>query len=106
MKLSVPFGGQWSVAFQHLFNGELERAFNALNPSAQVPGAGAVGQVLVKNSARPYDLAWGPAIIQGSGVPSASAPEGTLYINTTAGTASTRLYIRTDTAWASFTASA
>lgn len=47
-------------------------------------------------------------LIAGSGAPSLTAIKGTIYINTTASTSSTRLYINTDGAatWASFTASA
>lgn len=44
----------------------------------------------------------------GSGAPTVSAPKGSLYVNTTATTTTTRLYINTDgaTTWANFTASA
>lgn len=47
-------------------------------------------------------------LIVGSGAPSMSAPKGSLYINTTATTTTTRLYVNTDgsTTWAYFTASA
>ena len=47
-------------------------------------------------------------IIFGSGAPTLTAPQGSLYINITASTTTTRLYINTDggTTWASFTASA
>jgi len=47
-------------------------------------------------------------IYSGAGAPSLSAPKGSLYTNTTASTASTRVYVNTDgsTTWASFTASA
>ncbi len=48
-------------------------------------------------------------IIAGSGAPTGiTAKKGTLYINTSASTTTTRLYINTDggTTWASFTASA
>lgn len=52
--------------------------------------------------------ATGPQVLFGSGVPAASVPKGSIYINTTAITPATRLYIATDNAgtWASFTASA
>lgn len=55
-----------------------------------------------------YRLA-GIKVLVSSGAPtSITAPQGSLYINTSASTASTRLYINTDggTTWASFTASA
>lgn len=47
--------------------------------------------------------------ISGAGAPGALvAPKGSLYVNTTATTTTTRLYINTDGAatWATFTASA
>jgi|SRR5882672_5880467 len=49
-----------------------------------------------------------PPFLTGSGVPSATASKGTLYINLTATTTTTRLYINTtgSNVWASFTASA
>lgn len=51
-------------------------------------------------------LGTGTTAVQG--IDNYSAAKGTLYINTTAGTAATRLFINTDggTTWASFTASA
>lgn len=57
----------------------------------------------------PFFNAAGISFIVGSGAPTGvSAGKGSLYINTTASTTSTRLYINTDggTTWASFTASA
>lgn len=50
----------------------------------------------------------GPLLLSGAGAPALAAPKGSLYSNTTAVTANTRLYINTDgaTTWASFTASA
>lgn len=50
----------------------------------------------------------GPQILFGAGVPSASVPKGSLYINTSAVTAITRLYVATDAVgtWAAFTAAA
>lgn len=47
-------------------------------------------------------------IYRGSGAPSFAAPKGSLYVNYTATTTTTRLYINTDgsTTWANFTASA
>jgi hypothetical protein len=50
----------------------------------------------------------GPLLLSGAGAPSLSAPKGSLYSNTTAATAATRLYINTDgaTTWAAFTAAA
>lgn len=53
--------------------------------------------------------AGGPQVISGAGAPGALvAPVGSLYVNTTAVTTTTRLYISTDGAgtWANFTASA
>lgn len=47
-------------------------------------------------------------IFFGTGAPSFSAAQGSLYVNTTASTATTRLYVNTtgSTTWANFTASA
>lgn len=44
----------------------------------------------------------------GAGVPSHSAPKGTVYINTSGSSTSTRAYINTDggTTWTSFTTAA
>jgi hypothetical protein len=49
-----------------------------------------------------------PKVFSGSGAPSITAPLGSLYINLTGSTATTRLYINTDggTTWAYFTVSA
>ncbi len=56
----------------------------------------------------PTVQASGIDIIVGSGAPTLSAPKGSLYINVTATTTTTRLYVNTDggTTWAYFTASA
>lgn len=51
----------------------------------------------------------GISFLVGSGAPTGiTAGKGSLYINTTASTTTTRLYINTDggTTWANFTASA
>jgi hypothetical protein len=47
-------------------------------------------------------------ILSGSGAPTIKAAKSTLYVNTTATTTTTRLYINTDggSTWAYFTASA
>jgi hypothetical protein len=47
-------------------------------------------------------------ITSGSAAPTFTAPKGSLYINTTATTTTSRLYINTDGAatWATFTTSA
>jgi hypothetical protein len=47
-------------------------------------------------------------IYSGAGVPSLSAPKGSLYSNTTASTVSTRLYVNTDggTTWTAVTTAA
>ena len=47
-------------------------------------------------------------ILSGSGAPTGRAAKGTLYVNTTASTTTTRLYINTNggSTWAYFTASA
>lgn len=48
------------------------------------------------------------SVSSGSGVPTFAAPKGSLYINTTATTTTTRLYINTDgsTTWTTFTTAA
>lgn len=50
----------------------------------------------------------GIGIYIGSGAPSFTAAKGSLYVNSTATTTTTRLYVNTDgsTTWAYFTASA
>jgi len=50
----------------------------------------------------------GIKIIAGAGAPTLSAPKGSLYINTTATTTTTRLYINTtgSTTWTTFTTAA
>lgn len=47
----------------------------------------------------------GPGIISGPGAPTSTAPHGTLYINTTGATVSTRMYINTTgvSTWTAFT---
>ena len=47
----------------------------------------------------------GPAIISGSGAPTSSAARGTIYINLTGSTVSTRMYINTTgvSTWTAFT---
>lgn len=64
-------------------------------------------QTNFSNSVPTFQTA-GIDLIVGSGAPTMSAPKGTLYINVTAMTTTTRLYINTDggTTWAYFTASA
>jgi len=49
-----------------------------------------------------------PVLCFGSGAPGITRPKGSIYINTSAVTTTTRLYINTDgaTTWASFTTSA
>lgn len=46
--------------------------------------------------------------LSGSGVPSMVAKQGSIYVNNTASTSTTRLYVNTtgSSTWASFTASA
>lgn len=67
-------------------------------PSASNP---VVGDLIANNI-----QVGGVKILVGAGVPSASAPKGSLYINTSASTSATRLYINKDgtTGWAAFTA--
>ena len=50
----------------------------------------------------------GPQILFGAGAPSATVPKGSLYINTSATTTTTRFYIATDAAgtWTNFTTAA
>lgn len=50
----------------------------------------------------------GISIIVGAGAPSMSAPKGSLYINTSGSSSSTRMYINTDgsTTWTAFTTAA
>lgn len=47
-------------------------------------------------------------IYAGAGVPTFTAKQGSIYINTTGSSTSTRMYVNTDgaTTWASFTTSA
>lgn len=49
-----------------------------------------------------------PSIVAGTGTPTFSAIKGTLFINLTGSSASTRLYINTDgaTTWTNFTSAA
>ncbi|TXG77185.1 hypothetical protein E6Q11_03130 [Candidatus Dojkabacteria bacterium] len=57
----------------------------------------------------PLDSIQGAGIMRGSGAPtSITAQKGTLYVNLTASSTTTRLYINTDgsTTWGAFTASA
>lgn len=57
----------------------------------------------------PLDSIQGAGVMRGSGAPTGiTAQVGTLYVNTSASTSTTRLYINTDggTTWAYFTASA
>lgn len=57
----------------------------------------------------PFFVAAGIRFIVASGAPTGvSAPKGSLYINKTGSTTSTRMYINTDggTTWAGFTTSA
>lgn len=65
---------------------------------------------LIKLSAYiPAILTSGADIFIGNDVPTGiTAPQGTLYLNTTGSSTTTRLYVNTDggTTWASFTASA
>jgi len=81
------------------------------------PNSPTVGQVFVADNAIAYvwnGTLWtasssGGMLTSGAGAPTGvSAAKGTLYINTTATTTTTRLYINTDgaTTWANFTASA
>jgi hypothetical protein len=57
----------------------------------------------------PIPIALGITIITGSGAPTGiQATKGSLYINTTATTTTTRMYINTDgsTTWTNFTTAA
>lgn len=49
-----------------------------------------------------------PSVVTGTGAPTYSAKKGTLYINLTGSSASTRLYVNTDgaTTWTNFTSAA
>jgi hypothetical protein len=49
-----------------------------------------------------------PSIVAGTGTPTFSANKGTLYINLTGSSISTRLYVNTDgaTTWTNFTSAA
>ena len=49
-----------------------------------------------------------PSVVAGTGTPTFSAKKGTLYINLTGSSTSTRLYINTDgaTTWTNFTSAA
>jgi hypothetical protein len=48
------------------------------------------------------------SVVAGTGTPTFSAPKGTLYINLTGSSTSTRLYVNTDggTTWTNFTSAA
>lgn len=50
----------------------------------------------------------GVKILAGSGAPSASAPQGSLYLRTDGSSTSTRVYVNTDgsTTWTNLTAAA
>lgn len=57
----------------------------------------------------PFFLAAGIKFIVGSGAPTGiSAPQGSIYINKTGSSTSTRMYVNTDgsTTWTSFTTAA
>lgn len=57
----------------------------------------------------PIEMVQGAGVLRGSGAPTGiTAEKGALYVNLTATTTATRLYINTDggTTWANFTASA
>ena len=56
----------------------------------------------------PAIMTLGIGIQAGNGVPSHSAPKGTIYINKTGSSSSTRMYVNTDgaTTWTSFTTAA
>lgn len=56
----------------------------------------------------PFFRQLGVSIYVGAGVPSFTANQGSLYINTTGSSNSTRMYVNTDgaTTWTSFTTAA
>lgn len=56
----------------------------------------------------PFERATGVNFQGGSGVPTHSASKGTIYINATGSSSSTRAYINTDgaTTWTAFTTAA
>lgn len=56
----------------------------------------------------PLFMALGISFFVGAGAPTLSAAKGSLYVNTTGSSTSTRMYVNTDgaTTWASFTTSA
>jgi hypothetical protein len=58
-----------------------------------------------------YDAAWsalGIGLSAGAGAPTYSAPKGSLYVNTTGSSTSTRIYVNTDgaTTWTNVTTAA
>lgn len=56
----------------------------------------------------PIPAATQPSIVSGTGTPTFSAKKGTLYVNLTGSSVSTRMYVNTDgaTTWTSFTSAA
>ena len=76
--------------------------------TVDMAGNQVVATVLSVGTASPGSTAGTTNIYSSSGVPSFTAPKGSLYINNTATTTTTRLYINTDGAatWATFTTSA
>ena len=93
MALNVDMGGN-SLYVQDVFVGD--------NASPGLTGS-SVSTVL--GNIAGISSATGPGIISGSGAPTSSAPHGTLYINTTGATVSTRMYINTTgvSTWTAFT---
>lgn len=94
IKLPSPLD-KWDARFQSMFTGAIERAFALLNPSASVPSGGAVGNVLIKNTARDYDTAWSQQILPThAGAPS-SPPTGVPagYVATLYDTTNNKLYV-------------
>lgn len=80
------------------FASAIEQAFARLNPSAQIPAGGLLGQLLMKTDQRSFNTSWGPISV-GSGAPGASTP-GVFYFRTDTPTvANQRLYVNQSGTW-------
>ena len=86
MRVRLPHAEQWTPDFQRQLNGELERALERLNEYALVPYGGAHGDVLTRDTERPFVMKWAPG---GSG-------SGAFYTGVNLGSGA-RVYKETDT---------
>ena len=60
MRVRLPHADKWTPDFQRQLNGELERALERLNEYALVPYGGAHGDVLTRDTERPFVMKWAP----------------------------------------------